>query len=66
MNDLKRLVNDILGDQIRWFFVAVFALCEASHMAVRILNQGEEPAFEEELPHWTGIDLGRVKNCWMA
>ena len=37
-------------------------------MAVRILNQEEETAFEEELAQQVleGIGSGRVKNCWIA
>ncbi len=65
MNDhkkgLKRLLNDILADRIgrlvvthkdRWLrFGAelVFAICEAKQVEVVILNQVEDPTFEEEL-----------------
>ena len=65
MNDhkkgLKRLLNDILADRIGRLVVThkdrllrfgaelVFALREAKHVEVLILNQGEDTNFEEEL-----------------
>ncbi len=65
MNDhkkgLKRLLNDILADRIGRLVVThqdrllrfgaelVFAMCEAKHVEVVILNPGEDTAFEEEL-----------------
>ena len=65
MNDhkkgLKRLLNDILADRIGRLVVThkdrllrfgaelVFAICEAKHVEVLILNQGEDTNFEEEL-----------------
>ena len=65
MNDhkkgLKRLLNDILADQIgrlvmthkdrllRFGAELVFAICEAKQVEVVILNHGEDPTFEEDL-----------------
>jgi excisionase family DNA binding protein len=65
MNDhkkgLKRLLNDILADRVgrlvithkdrllRFGAELVFAICEAKHVEVVILNQGEDPTFEKEL-----------------
>ena len=65
MNDhkkgLKRLLHDILADRIgrlvithtdrllRFGAALVFAICEAKHIEVVILNQGEDTTFEEEL-----------------
>jgi putative resolvase len=65
MNDhktgLKRLLNDILADRVgrlvithkdrllRFGAELVFAICEAKHVEIVILNQGEDPIFEEEL-----------------
>ena len=65
MNDhkkgLKRLLNEILADRIgrlvithkdrllRFGAALVFAICEAKHIEVVILNQGEDTTFEEEL-----------------
>ncbi len=58
---LKRLLNDILADRIGRLVVThqdrllrfgaelVFAMCEAKHVEVVILNQGEDTTFEEEL-----------------
>ncbi|NMP25064.1 IS607 family transposase [Sulfobacillus harzensis] len=58
---LKRLLNDILADRIGRLVVThkdrllrfgaelVFAICEAKHVEVVILNQGEDTTFEEEL-----------------
>ena len=58
---LKRLLNDILADRIGRLVVThkdrllrfgaelVFAICEAKHVEVLILNQGEDTTFEEEL-----------------
>jgi predicted site-specific integrase-resolvase len=64
MNDhkkgLKRLLNDILADRIGRLVIThkdrllrlgaelVFAICEAKHVEVVILNQGEDTTFEEE------------------
>jgi predicted site-specific integrase-resolvase len=57
---LKRLLNDILADQVGRLVVThkdrllrfgaelVFAICEAKQVAVVILNQGEDTTFEEE------------------
>ena len=65
MNDhkkgLKHLLNDILADRIGRLVVThtdrllrfgaelVLAICEAKHVEVLILNQGEDTTFEEEL-----------------
>ncbi len=65
MNDhkkgLKHLLNDILADRIGRLVVThtdrllrfgaelVLAICEAKHVEVLILNQGEDTNFEEEL-----------------
>jgi putative resolvase len=58
---LKRLLNDILADQVGRLVVThkdrllrfgaelVFAICEAKQVEVVILNQGEDTTFEEEL-----------------
>jgi len=58
---LKRLLNDILADRIGRLVVThkdrllrfgaelVFAICEAKQVEVVILNQGDDPTFEEEL-----------------
>ena len=58
---LKQLLNDILADRVGRLVVThkdrllrfgaelVFALCEAQHVEVLILNQGEDTTFEEEL-----------------
>ena len=58
---LKRLLNDILADRVGRLVVThkdrllrfgaelVFAICEAKHVEVLILNQGEDTTFEEEL-----------------
>jgi predicted site-specific integrase-resolvase len=58
---LKRLLNGILADRIGRLVVThkdrllrfgaelVFAICEAKQVEVVILNQGDDPAFEEEL-----------------
>ncbi len=58
---LKRLLNDILADRIGRLVVIhkdrllrlgaelVFAICEAQHVEVLILNQGEDTTCEEEL-----------------
>ncbi len=65
MNDhkkgLKQLLTDILADRVGRLVVThqdrllrfgaelVFAICEAKHVEVRILNQGEDTTVEEEL-----------------
>ena len=58
---LKRLLNDILADRIERLVIThkdrllrfgaelVFAMCEAKHVEVVILNPGEDTTFEEEL-----------------
>ena len=58
---LKRLLDDILADRVGRLVVThkdrllsfgaelVFAICEAKHVEVLILNQGEDTTFEEEL-----------------
>ena len=58
---LKRLLNDILADRVGRLVVThkdrllrfgaelVLAICEAKHVEVLILNQGEDTTFEEEL-----------------
>ena len=58
---LKRLLEMILNRQVsrvvlthkdrllRFGAELVFALCEARHVEVVVLNQGEESSFEEEL-----------------
>ena len=58
---LKRLLNDILADGVGRLVVThkdrllrfgaelVFAMCEAKHVEVVILNQGEDTTLEEEL-----------------
>ena len=58
---LKRLLEMILNRQVKRVVLThkdrllrfgaelVFALCEARHVEVVILNQGEESLFEEEL-----------------
>ena len=58
---LKRLLNDILADRVGRLVVThkdrllrfgaelVFAICEAKHVEVLILNQGEDTIFEKEL-----------------
>ena len=58
---LKRLIEKILNFEIRRVVLShkdrllrfgaelVFALCEARNVEVVIINQGEEPSFEEEL-----------------
>ena len=58
---LKQLLNDILADRVGRLVVThkdrllrfgaelVFAICEAKHVEVVILNQGEDTTFEEEL-----------------
>ena len=60
-NGLKRLLNDILADRVgrlvvthkdrllRFGVELVFAIGEAKHVEVLILNQGEDTTFEEEL-----------------
>jgi putative resolvase len=57
---LKRLLDDILADRVGRLVVThkdrllrfgaelVFAICEAKHVEVVILNQGEDTTFEEE------------------
>ena len=58
---LKRLIEKILNRQVKRVVLThkdrllrmgaelVFALCEARNVEVLIINQGEEPTFEEEL-----------------
>ena len=58
---LKQLLNDILADRVGRLVVThkdrllrfgaelVFAICEAKHVEVLMLNQGEDTTFEEEL-----------------
>ena len=58
---LKRLLNDITSEKIgrlvlthkdrllRFGAELVFAICEAKHVEVVILNQGEDTTFEEDL-----------------
>jgi excisionase family DNA binding protein len=58
---LKRLLNDILADRVgrlvithkdrllRFGAELVFAICEAKHVEVVILNPGEDTTFEDEL-----------------
>lgn len=58
---LKRLLSDILADRIGRLVVThkdrllrfgaelVFAICEAKHVEVVILNHGEDTTFEEDL-----------------
>ena len=58
---LKKLLNDILADRVgrlvithqdrllRFGAELVFAICEAKHVEVVILNQGEDTPFEEDL-----------------
>ena len=58
---LKRLLHDILADRIGRLVIThtdrllrlgaerVFALCEAKHVAVVILNPGDDTTFEEDL-----------------
>jgi putative resolvase len=65
MNDhkkgLTKLLNDILADRVgrlviphqdrllRFGAELIFAICEAKHVEVWMLNQGDETTFEEEL-----------------
>ena len=58
---LQRLLNDMLADRIDRLIIThkdrllrfgaglVFAICEAKHVEVVILNQGEDTTFEEAL-----------------
>lgn len=58
---LKKLLNDILADRVgrlvithkdrllRFGAELIFAICEAKHVEVLILNRGEDTTFEEEL-----------------
>jgi predicted site-specific integrase-resolvase len=58
---LKRLLNDILADRVGRLVIThtdrllrfgadlIFAICEAKHVEVVILNPGEDTTVEEEL-----------------
>jgi predicted site-specific integrase-resolvase len=58
---LKRLIEKILNREVKRVVLThkdrllrfgaelVFALCEARNVEVVLINQGEEPSFEEEL-----------------
>jgi len=58
---LKRLLNDVLEEKVGRLVIAhkdrllrfgaelIFAICEAKHVEVVILNQGEDTTFEEDL-----------------
>lgn len=47
--ELERLVITHKDRLLRFGAELVFALCEARHCEVVIINQGEQPSFEEEL-----------------
>ena len=73
-----RLVVTHQDRLLRFGAELVFAICEAKHIEVRILNQGEDTTVEEELAPdvleiitvfsagSTAADREKISNCSMA